>query len=81
MSKKRRRSSVPKPGPFYGLYSNRILGAVVEALDLKDGPLVGRTARRFFRGSPVNGHNRKEIFVALGQALIDLGIVPELGML
>ena len=79
MSKKRSRSSVPKPGPFSGLYSNRILGTVVQALDVKDGPLTTRTARRFFRGSSVNEHNRKEIFVAVGQALIDLGIVPELG--
>ena len=79
MNKKRKRSSVPKPGAFSGLYSNQILGTVVEALDLKVGPLTSRTARRFFRGSPVNGHSRKAIFGDLGQALIDLGIVPELG--
>ena len=78
MSTKKRRSSVPKPGPFTGLYSNRILGTVVEALDVKHGPLTGRTARRFIRGFPVNEYNRKEIFAALGQALMDLGIVPGL---
>ena len=79
MTKRKRRTSVPKPGSFSGLYSNLILGTVVKALDLKVGPLTSRTARRFFRGSPVNGHNRKAIFGDLGQTLIDLGIVPELG--
>ena len=79
VNKKRKRSSVPKPGAFSGLYSNQILGTVVEALDPKAGPLTRRTARRFFRGSPVNEHNRKEIFGAMGQALIELAILPELG--
>ena len=78
MSKKRRRSPKIKAGPFSGLYSHRILETVVEALDLRDSVLSGRTARRFFRGAPVNEYNRKEIFGALGQALIDRGIAPEL---
>ena len=78
MAKKRRYPSILKPDPFHGLYSNQILGALVEALNPKCGPLTGRTARRFFRGSPVNEHNRKEIFVALGQAFIDRGIAPEI---
>ena len=78
LSKKRRSSNNPKPSPFSGLYSHRILETVVEALDLRDGVLAGRTARRFFRGSPVNEYNRKEIFGTLGQALIDRGIAPQL---
>ena len=78
MSKKRRHSTNLKPGPFSGLYSHRILGMVVEALDLKHGVLADRTARRFFRGSSVNEYNRKVIFSSLAQALIDRGIAPEL---
>ena len=78
MPKKRKRPSKFTPRPFSGLYSHRILGTVVEALDLKYGVLAGRTARRFFRGLSVNEYNRKEILAAVGQALIDRGIAPEL---
>ena len=80
MSKKRKkRSTIPETGPFAGLYSRHILGAVVEALDLEEGhQLTERTARRFFQNANPNGHNRKQIFLAFGQALIDMGFVPDL---
>ena len=80
MSKKsKKRASVTEQGPFSGLYSWHILRAVVEALDLGEGHvLTGRTARRFFRDSDPNGHSRREIFLALGQTLIDMGFVPDL---
>ena len=65
-----------QPGPFAGIYSGRIVGAVVDALDLKQSVLNDRTARRFYAGQPVNEHNRTEIFLAIGAALVERGIVP-----
>ena len=65
------------PGSFPLAYSGRIIGAVVDTLDLDDGVLTTRTARRFFQGRSINEHNRSEIFKALGEALVDRGIVPE----
>ena len=81
MSKQRKsRSNTLEPGPFAGLYSRHILRAVVEALDLEEGhPLTNRTAQRFFRNSTPNAYNRRQIFLALGQTLIDMGFVPDLG--
>ena len=82
MSKKRnQRSTAPESGPFAGLYSRRILHAIVEAMDLGEGhTLTGRTARRFFQDSNPNKHNRGEFFLALGQAFIDMGFVPDLAL-
>jgi len=65
------------PRSFPLAYSGRIIGAVVDALDLDEGVLTRRTARRFFQGRSINEHNRSEIFKALGEALVDRGIVPE----
>ena len=63
--------------PMDGLYSRRILRAVVQALDIEDEVLDGRTARRFYAGEPVNEYNRNQIFDAFGQALITRGLAPE----
>ena len=60
-----------------GLYSGRILHAIVQALDIEDEVLDSRTARRFFAGESVNEHNRNQIFDALGQAMITRGLAPE----
>ena len=60
-----------------GLYSGRILCAVVQALDIEDEVLDSRTARRFFAGESVNEHSRNQIFDAFGQALITRGLAPE----
>ena len=80
MSKKRKkRSNIPDPGPFAGLYSRHILGAVVDALELEEGhQLTERTARRFFRNANPNGFSRRQIFLAFGQTLIEMGFVPDL---
>ena len=60
-----------------GLYSGRVLCAIVKALDIEDEVLDGRTARRFFAGESVNEYNRNQIFDAFGQALIARGLAPE----
>ena len=60
-----------------GLYSGGILRAVVQALDIENDELRNRTARRFFAGESVDEYNRNLVFEALGQALIDCGMVPE----
>lgn len=58
-------------------YSGEIIGAVVKALDLDHGILKGRTARRFFRGEQISERKREEIFEALGETVVNLGMVPE----
>lgn len=63
--------------PMLPVYSGQIIGAVVKALDLDHPVLKERTARRFFAGQSVNEHNHTEIFLALGEALVDRGIVPD----
>ena len=63
--------------PLGGLYSGRILRAIVQSLDVQDEALTNRTARRFFSGQHVDEHNWNQIFDALGQALISRGLVPE----
>ena len=63
--------------PLGGLYSGRILRAVVQSLDVQDEVLTNRTARRFFSGQHVDEHNRNQIFDALGQALITRGLAPK----
>ena len=60
-----------------GLYGGDLLRAVVRALDIDSDVLRDRTARRFFDGKSVDEYNRNLIFEALGQALIDCGVVPE----
>ena len=78
-TKRKKRTNTTEPGPFAGLYSRHILRAVAEALDLEeDHPLTDRTAQRFFQNSSPNSYNRRKIFLALGQALIDMGFVPDL---
>ena len=63
--------------PMDGLYSGRVLRAVVQALDIEDEVLDSRMARRFFAGEPVNEYNRNHIFDSFGQALITRGLAPE----
>ena len=69
--------SVVTTAPLGGLYSGRILRAIVQCLDVQDEVLTNRTARRFFSGQHVDEHNRNQIFDALGQALIARGLAPE----
>ena len=63
--------------PMDGLYSGRILRAIVQALNIEDEALTNRTARRFFAGNSVDEYNRNQIFDALGQAMITRGLAPE----
>ena len=58
------------------VYSSEIMGAVVKALDLDQGFLKGKTARRFFDGKPVSENSRGKIFHALSEAFVKLGVVP-----
>lgn len=69
--------NVVNTAPLGGLYSGRILRAIVQCLDVQDEVLTSRTARRFFSGQHVDEHNRNQIFDALGQALITRGLAPE----
>ena len=69
--------SFVNPAPLGGLYSGRILRAIIQSLDVHDEVLINRTARRFFSGQHVDEHNRNQIFDALGQALITRGLAPE----
>ena len=63
-------------GPFPTAYGGRIIGAIVGALRLNDGVLTARTAKRFFQGRSISEHNQTEIFLALGEALVERGLVP-----
>ena len=40
--------------------------------------LAGKTAKRMFSGRPVSEYSRKEMLGALGQAMVDLGLVPDI---
>lgn len=63
-------------GPFPTAYGGQIIGAIVGALRLDDGVLTARTAKRFFQGRSISEHNQTEIFLALGEALVERGLVP-----
>ena len=76
MSKKSRRkrkeqSSVP--------YSGQILGALVDAMKLGDSVLTDKTAKRFFNSGNASEYKKREVFHELGQILVDLGLVPDVG--
>ena len=58
-------------------YSWHMLGAVVDALDVGEGVLGDNTAKRMFAGRSVNTVSKTERLVALGQELVDLGLVPD----
>ena len=62
--------------PMLSVYSGQIIGAVVDALNIRHDILDGRTAKRFFAGEPVNEHNHTEILLAIGEVLVQKGIVP-----
>ena len=58
-------------------YSGHVLGAVVDALDAGGGVLGDKTAKRMFAGRSVNTTSKTERLEALGQELVNLGIVPD----
>ena len=76
MSKKSRRerkagSSVP--------YSGQILGSLVDAMKLGDSVLTGKTAKRFFASGNASEYKKRQVYRELGQVLVDLGLVPDVG--
>ena len=64
------------PQPMLPVYSGQVIGAVVEALNLDHPVLKERTARRFFAGRSVSEYSHAQILRALGQVLVETGIVP-----
>ena len=58
------------------VYSGQIIGTVVDALNIRHDILDGRTAKRFFAGEPINEHNHTEILLAIGEVLVEKGIIP-----
>ena len=64
-------------GPLPTANSAVIIGAIVGALRLDDGVLTTRTAKRFFHGRLISEDYQSEIFLALGEALVERGLVPE----
>ena len=73
--------SIDESIPFSPTYSANVIGTVVEALKLKQGPLKHRTARRFFAGESVSEYSKREIFEELGKALTNYGIVTTSALL
>ncbi len=57
-------------------YSGQIIGAVVEALDIKDEVLTNRTAKRYYSGKTVGEYSLRQIYDTLGKRLVELNIVP-----
>ena len=62
--------------PMLPVYSGQIIGAVVKALNLDHPVLKERTARRFFAGRTVSEYSHAQILRAIGQVLVETGIVP-----
>ena len=56
--------------------SAEIIGTIVDALRLDDDVLTSRTAKRFFQGRSISEHNEAEIFLELGEALVERGLIP-----
>ena len=70
-SRKRRR------GGQSGMYSSMILGAIVDALGVDEGFLAEKTAKRFFKSGHASEYSRNEVFRALGQMMVEQGLVPD----
>lgn len=56
-------------------YSGQIIGAIVEALDIRDEVLTDRTARRYYSGTTISEYSLRQIYITLGKRFVDLGIV------
>ena len=57
-------------------YSGQIIGAIVEALDIKDDILTDKTAKRYYSGTAISEYSLKQIYIALGRKLVEVNIVP-----
>ena len=62
-------------------YSGQIIAAVLQAFDIEIASPNPRTVRRYLSGASLNPHNESELFLSIGQALVDKGIVPVPGQL
>ena len=60
---------VPLSGP--------ILGAVVRELRLQNDVLMDKTTKRYFSGQRIKDDGKREVFLAIGEALVVHGIIPE----
>ena len=69
-------NAMENPVPVMPVYSGQIIGAVVKALNLDHGVLKGKTARRFFAGRSVSEYSHAQILRAIGEVLVETGIVP-----
>lgn len=66
-----------QPSNLNNLYSYRIIGTVVEALNLCQGVLNNRTAKRFYAGKSTSEYNRSQVMDEFSKALVGIGLVPE----
>ena len=57
-------------------YSGQIIGAVMEALDIKDEVLTNKTAKRYYSGITIGEYSLRQIYITLGKRLVELGLVP-----
>lgn len=73
MSKKSKRRRAAGSGP----YSGQVLGALVDAMKLGENVLTDKTAKRFFASGNASEYKKREVLHELGQALVDLGLVPD----
>ena len=57
-------------------YSGPLIAALLQAFDLEITSPNPRTVRRYLAGASLNPHNEGELFLSIGQALVDKGIIP-----
>ena len=62
--------------PYAPPLSGQTIGAAVKELRFEDDALTDRTARRYFAGERIKDDGKREIFEAVGQALIDRRVIP-----
>lgn len=58
-----------QPSNLNNLYSYRIIGTVVEALNLRQGVLNNRTAKRFYAGESTSEYSRSQVLNEFSKAL------------
>jgi len=57
-------------------YSGRIIGAIVDALDITDEGLIDKTAKRYYSGKNISEYSLNRIHSTLGEQLVKLNIIP-----
>ena len=74
--KKTRKERRTESRRFMAPLSGRVIGVLVRELHLRSTVLRSKQAQRYFRGQRVSDRKKREIITAVGQALVDSGIVP-----